>query len=115
MTLAPIGPVRMKRRKVPEPAAEAAPPEAAPPEAAPPEAAPPESAPPDAAPLAPTASTRGILRKSAVRRWFKQEAAQPVKIRDAFFTALELKVTDLARSLARAREQKRSTLMSSDA
>jgi hypothetical protein len=39
-----------------------------------------------------------------------------VKIREAFFTALEAKVTaDLARSLARAREQKRSTLMGSDA
>ena len=68
------------------------------------------------APLAPTALTRGIIRKSAVRRWLKTEAAQPVKIRDAFFAALEAKVTaDLARSLARAREQKRSTLMGSDA
>ena len=68
------------------------------------------------APLAPTTLTRGIIRKSAVRRWLKTEAAQPVKIRDAFFAALETKVTaDLARSLARAREQKRSTLMGSDA
>ena len=68
------------------------------------------------APLAPTALTRGIIRKSAVRRWLKTEAAQPVKIREAFFAALETKVTaDLARSLARAREQKRSTLMGSDA
>jgi hypothetical protein len=68
------------------------------------------------APLAPTALTRGIIRKSAVRRWLKTEAAQPVKIREAFFAALEAKVTaDLARSLARAREQKRSTLMGSDA
>ena len=98
--------VRMKRRQVSKPE---------PPEPAPPEPAePPESAPP--APLAPTAPTRGIIRKSAVRRWLKAEAAQPVKIRDAFFAALEAKVTaDLARSLARAREQKRSTLMGSDA
>jgi hypothetical protein len=39
-----------------------------------------------------------------------------MKIREAFFETLESKVTsDLARSLARAREQQRSTLMSSDA
>ena len=94
--------VRMKRRQVSKPEPEPAEP-----------AEPPESAPP--APLAPTAPTRGIIRKSAVRRWLKAEAA-PVKIRDAFFAALEAKVTaDLARSLARAREQKRSTLMGSDA
>ena len=74
------------------------------------------TAPPEAAPLAPTPLTRGIIRKSAVRRWLKTEAAQPVKIREAFFAALEAKVTaDLARSLARAREEKRSTLMGSDA
>ena len=97
----------MKRRKAaPTPPAEST-------EPAPLEPAPPEPAP---APLAPTALTRGIIRKSAVRRWLKTEAAQPVKIRDAFFAALETKVTaDLARSLARAREQKRSTLMGSDA
>jgi len=95
----------MKRRKAaPTPPAEST------------EPAPPEPAPPEPAPLAPTALTRGIIRKSAVRRWLKAEAAQPVKIRDAFFAALEAKVTaDLARSLARAREQKRSTLMGSDA
>ena len=95
----------MKRRKAaPTPPAEST------------EPAPLEPAPPEPAPLAPTALTRGIIRKSAVRRWLKTEAAQPVKIRDAFFAALETKVTaDLARSLARAREQKRSTLMGSDA
>ena len=98
---------RMKRRKVPKPA----PPE--PPESAPEPAEPAEPAP--LAPTAPPAPTRGIIRKSAVRRWLKAEA-QPVKIRDAFFAPLEAKVTaDLARSLARAREQKRSTLMGSDA
>ena len=94
----------MKRRKAaPTPPAEST------------EPAPPAE-PAEPAPLAPTALTRGIIRKSAVRRWLKTEAAQPVKIRDAFFAALETKVTaDLARSLARAREQKRSTLMGSDA
>ena len=99
----------MKRRKAaPTPPAEST-------EPAPPEST--EPAPPaEPAPLAPTALTRGIIRKSAVRRWLKTEAAQPVKIREAFFAALEAKVTaDLARSLARAREQKRSTLMGSDA
>ena len=99
----------MKRRKAaPTPPAEST-------EPAPP-AESTEPAPPEPAPLAPTALTRGIIRKSAVRRWLKTEAAQPVKIREAFFAALEAKVTaDLARSLARAREQKRSTLMGSDA
>ena len=94
----------MKRRKAaPTPPAEST------------EPAPPAE-PAEPAPLAPTALTRGIIRKSAVRRWLKTEAAQPVKIREAFFAALEAKVTaDLARSLARAREQKRSTLMGSDA
>ena len=109
----------MKRRKAaPTPPAEST--EPAPP-AEPAEST--EPAPPaepapiaEPAPLAPTALTRGIIRKSAVRRWLKTEAAQPVKIREAFFAALEAKVTaDLARSLARAREQKRSTLMGSDA
>jgi len=106
MALTPIAPVRMKRRKAaPTPPAESTEP-----------APPAEPAPPEPAPLAPTALTRGIIRKSAVRRWLKSEAAQPVKIRDAFFAALETKVTaDLARSLARTREQKRSTLMGSDA
>ena len=105
MALTPIAPVRMKRRKAaPTPPAEST------------EPAPLEPAPLEPAPLAPTALTRGIIRKSAVRRWLKTEAAQPVKIREAFFAALEAKVTaDLARSLARAREQKRSTLMGSDA
>jgi len=102
----------MKRRKAaPTPPAEST--EPAPP-AESTEPAQPEPAEP--APAAPTALTRGIIRKSAVRRWLKAEAAQPVKIREAFFAALEAKVTaDLARSLARAREQKRSTLMGSDA
>jgi hypothetical protein len=118
MALKHIAPVRMKRRRVhagraeAESAEPAEPAESVPERAKAAEAA--ESAP--TAPLAPTGSTRGILRKSAVRRWVRQEAPHPVKIREAFFTALEAKVTaDLARSLARAREQKRGTLMSSDA
>ena len=100
----------MKRRKAaPTPPAEST-------EPAPPAESTEPAPPAEPAPLAPTALTRGIIRKSAVRRWLKTEAAQPVKIRDAFFAALEAKVTaDLARSLARAREQKRSTLMGSDA
>jgi len=100
----------MKRRKAaPTPPAEST-------EPAPPAESTEPAPPAEPAPLAPTALTRGIIRKSAVRRWLKTEAAQPVKIREAFFAALEAKVTaDLARSLARAREQKRSTLMGSDA
>jgi hypothetical protein len=58
----------------------------------------------------------GILRKSAIRRWLKKEFAFPLQIREAFFTAMEAKVSeDLRRSVARARELKRSTLMAPDA
>jgi hypothetical protein len=106
----------MKRRRVPEaaaaeagaaPEAEAAEAEAAEAETA--ETAP-ETAAPEAAPI------RGVLRKSAIRRFLKQESAEPMKVREAFFAALEAKVTaDLFRSVERAKEQKRSTLMSSDA
>jgi histone H3/H4 len=99
----------MKRRKVPADA-EAAAPKAA--EAAAPEVA--EAAAPEAAREA--SPTRGVLRKSAVRRFIKHESAAPMKVREAFFAALESKVcSDLARSVARAKEQKRTTLMSSDA
>ncbi len=91
----------MKRRKVPEAEVEAVP------EAAEAEAA--------EAEVAEAAPSRGILRKSTIRRFLKQEAA-PMKVREAFFAALEAKVTsDLFRSVARAKEQKRNTLMSSDA
>ena len=116
-----ITPVRMKRRRAPEavepaeqaeqagsaePAEPAEPPEAP----APAEAPAPEAPEPDAAP------SRGLIRKSAVRRLLKQEYPFPLQVREAFFSALEAKLSeDLRRSVARAREQKRSTLMASDA
>jgi len=66
------------------------------------------------APAAPAA--RGLLRKSAVRRWLKNEFDFPLQIREAFFAAAEAKFADdLRRSVARARELKRSTLMGPDA
>ena len=90
-----ISPVRMKRRRVPEPT------EPTEPTPAPAEA-------PDAAP------SRGLIRKSAVRRLLKQEYPFPLQVREAFFSALEAKLSeDVRRSVARAREQKRSTLMAS--
>jgi hypothetical protein len=114
-----ISPVRMKRRRVPEPTEPTEPTEPAEPteptepaETAEPteptEPAPAES--PDAAP------SRGLIRKSAVRRLLKQEYPFPLQVREAFFTAMEAKFSeDVRRSVARAREQKRSTLMASDA
>ena len=66
------------------------------------------------APAAPAA--RGLLRKSAVRRLLKTEFDFPLQIREAFFAAAEAKFADdLRRSVARARELKRSTLMGPDA
>jgi histone H3/H4 len=115
-----ISPVRMKRRRAPEPAetAETADPvdpaEAPAPEAPAPEAPAPEAPAPEASPEA--APSRGLIRKSAVRRLLKQEYPFPLQVREAFFSALEAKLSeDLRRSVARAREQKRSTLMASDA
>jgi hypothetical protein len=59
---------------------------------------------------------RGLLRKSAIRRWLKTEFDFPLQIREAFFAAAEAKFADdLRRSVARARELKRSTLMAPDA
>ena len=59
---------------------------------------------------------RGLLRKSAIRRWLKNEFDFPLQIREAFFAAAEAKFADdLRRSVARARELKRSTLMGPDA
>ncbi len=93
-----LTPVRMKRRRAPEPTEPAEHTEPA--HAESPEAAP----------------SRGLIRKSAVRRLLKQEYTLPLQIREAFFAALEAKLSeDLRRSVARAREQKRSTLMASDA
>jgi hypothetical protein len=63
-----------------------------------------------------TAATRGILRKSAVRRFLKREFEFPLQVRDAFFVAAEAKIAeDLRRSVARALESKRRTLMTPDA
>jgi hypothetical protein len=82
-----------------------------------PEGAPPESAPPESAPAPEQPSpTRGLLRKSAIRRFLKREFDFPLQIREAFFVAAEAKFSDgLRRSVARARELKRNTLMAPDA
>jgi hypothetical protein len=59
---------------------------------------------------------RGLLRKSAIRQFLKREYDFPLQIREAFFAAAEAKFSaDLRRSVARAREFKRSTLMGPDA
>ena len=106
-----IPPVRMKRRRAPEPAETAEPVDPA--EAPAPEASP-EAPAPEASPEA--APSRGLIRKSAVRRLLKQEYPFPLQVREAFFTAMEARFSeDVRRSVARAREQKRSTLMASDA
>jgi histone H3/H4 len=61
-------------------------------------------------------SSRGLLRKSAVRRFLKKEFDFPLQIREAFFAAAEARFSeDLRRSVARARELKRNTLMGPDA
>ena len=101
-----VAPVRLKRKR----AESTAPPENTPAENAPESTPPPEPAPAGAP------DTGGLLRKSAVRRWLKKEFDFPLQIRDAFFTAMEAKVSDdLRRSVARARELKRSTLVAPDA
>ena len=102
-----VTPVRMKRRRAPDAVEPAEPAEAPAPVEAP---APAEAPEPEAAP------SRGLIRKSAVRRLLKQEYPFPLQVREAFFSALEAKLAeDVRRSVARAREQKRSTLMASDA
>jgi hypothetical protein len=59
---------------------------------------------------------RGLLRKSAIRRFLKLEFDFPLQIREAFFDAAEARFSeDLRRSVARARELKRNTLMAPDA
>ena len=79
------------------------------------ESTPAESTPAEITPLGAPPS-RGLVRKSAVRRWLKKEFDFPLQIREAFFTAMETKFADdLRRSVARARELKRSTLMAPDA
>jgi hypothetical protein len=59
---------------------------------------------------------RGLLRKSAIRRFLKNEFDFPLQVREAFFVAMEAKFSDdLRRSVARARELRRNTLMAPDA
>jgi hypothetical protein len=111
-----VVPVRLKRKRAPERAPESAPVESAPVESAPAPA--PESAPAPAPAPAPESSpdTGGLIRKNALRRFLKKEFAFPLQVREAFFAAMEAKVSDdLRRSVARARELKRSTLMAPDA
>ena len=112
-----ISPVRRKRKRAPSAPAEApresteiaAPPEST---AAPESAAAPESP----APPVRSSDTGGLLRKSAVRRFLRREFEFPLQVREAFFTAVEAKIAeDLRRSVARALESKRSTLMTPDA
>ena len=109
-----IAPVRRKRKGAePAPRPAPAPEPAAAPEPAPPEPAPaPEPAPPAAAP----GTTRGLLRKSAIRRFLRNEFAFPLQVRDAFFAAAEVEFAeDLRRAVSRALASKRSTLMAPDA
>jgi len=106
-----IAPVRFKRKRVQEAAAETT---AAPETAAETAAAPATAPPPETAETA--LSTRGLLRKSAIRRFLKNEFAFPLQIRDAFFAAADAKFAeDLRRSVTRARASKRNTLMAPDA
>jgi hypothetical protein len=112
-----IAPIRRKRQRA---GVEGTPPEGAvaestPAESTPAESTPAESAPAESTPLGAPPS-RGLVRKNAVRRWLKKEFEFPLQIREAFFTAMETKFADdLRRSVARARELKRSTLMAPDA
>jgi histone H3/H4 len=118
-----IAPIRRKRRRVGgvgDAGAESAPVEGGPvPDIAPaPESTAAEStaAPVSTAAPGSTSATRGILRKSAVRRFLKREFEFPMQVRDAFFVAAEAKIAeDLRRSVARALESKRRTLMTPDA
>ena len=114
-----IVPIRRKRQRA---GVEGTPPEGTGAESTPaPEAS--ESTPAPGAESTPAESTplgappsRGLIRKSAVRRGLKKEFDFPLQIREAFFTAMETKFADdLRRSVTRARELKRSTLMAPDA
>jgi hypothetical protein len=109
-----IAPVRLRRKRAQDPEA----PESTPAMSAPdPEIAPGPPEPPAAHPGDLLRShTRGLLRKSAIRRFLKTEFDFPLQIHEAFFTAMEAKFSeDLRRSVARARELKRHTLMAPDA
>ncbi len=110
-----VKPARLKRKRVPEGGPEA--PERAPPETTP--DPPPETTPAESqgnpADL-PRSPNRGLLRKSAIRRFLKNEFDFPLQVREAFFVAMEAKFSDdLRRSVARARELRRNTLMTPDA
>ena len=108
-----ITPIRVKRSRAPEstPAPESTlVPESTPAQESTPV---PEST---SAPEQPSPPLRGLLRKSAIRRFLKREFDFPLQIREAFFVAAEAKFSDdLRRSVARARELKRNTLMAPDA
>ena len=122
-----IAPIRRKRQRA---GVEGTPPEGTVAESTPAQSTPVESTPAESTPAestlaesTPAESTplgappsRGLIRKSAVRRWLKKEFDFPLQIREAFFTAMETKFADdLRRSVTRARELKRSTLMAPDA
>jgi hypothetical protein len=107
-----VAPVRLKRKRAPE----SPPAENPPAENLPAENPPAVSPPVESTAAVSTAATRGILRKSAVRRFLKREFEFPLQVREAFFVAAEAKIAeDLRRSVARALESKRSTLMTPDA
>jgi hypothetical protein len=114
-----VTPVRVKRTRAPEstppPESTPAPESTSAPESTPAPEPPAES--PRAAGEHPSSSPpRGLLRKSAIRRFLKREFDFPLQIREAFFVAAEAKFSeDLRRSVARAREMKRNTLMAPDA
>jgi hypothetical protein len=109
-----LKPARLKRKRLPDgPEAPAStPPETTP---DPPETTPAEN-PVNPGDLPSRSTNRGLLRTSAIRRFLKNEFDFPLQVREAFFAAMESKFSDdLRRSVARARELKRNTLMAPDA
>ena len=105
-----IKPVRKRKKAQRDTEAAEAAESTEPPAPEPPESAAPE--PPEPAETAP----RGLLRKSAIRRFLKQHFDFPLQIREAYFASAEARFAeDLRRSVARAREQRRNTLMAPDA
>ena len=101
-----IAPIRQKRKMAPGAAPEE-------PESAP---NPPEPQRQGNTGQPPRSPPGGLVRKSAIRRFLKQEFDFPLQLREAFFVAIEAKFSeDLRRSVARARELKRNTLMAPDA
>ena len=108
-----LKPARLKRKRLPDgPEAADAPADITP--DPPPETTPAESQGNPADP--PRSTNRGLLRKSAIRRFLKNDFDFPLQVREAFFVAMEAKFSDdLRRSVARARELRRNTLMAPDA